>query len=69
MIFDGENGTVTFFQKREIFSSSLVVNYLLIILLFLILIGIYFILKMKHVKIKENSKEFTNNSEKTKLIE
>ena len=69
MIFDGENGTVTFFQKREIFSSSLVVNYLLIILLFLILIGIYFILKMKHVNIKENSKEFTNSSEKTKLIE
>ena len=68
MIFDGKNGTVTFFTKKEIINSTLIVNYLLFILLILSLIGIYFIVKIHHINLKRNNKEFTYNSEKTKLI-
>lgn len=69
MIFDGESGTVTFFKKREIFSSSLVVNYLLYILIVLSLIGIYLTMKMYNIiNYKMKDRDFSTNSEKIKLI-
>ena len=69
MIFDGENGNVTFFKKREIFSSTLVVNYLLYILVVLSLIGFYLTMKIhSNINTKIKNRELSTNSEKIKLI-
>ena len=50
MIFNGENGTVTFFKMRKLLNLSSSANYLLFILLFLNLAGFYFILKIYYMK-------------------
>ena len=69
MIFDGENGTVTFFKEREIFNSSLIVNYLLYVLIFMSLIGLYFTIKMhSYINSKVQDKKISNYSEKVILI-
>ena len=69
MIFDGDNGTVTFFKKRTIFTSTLLTSYLLCALLFLSLIGFYFVAKLYFFNFKSKNHDFPRYSEKTKLIQ
>ena len=68
MIFDGEKGTVTFFKKREIFSNSLLANYLLYVLLLLSLVGLYFVAKIYYINSKMKNKDFNKNSDKVTFI-
>ncbi len=50
MIFNGENGTVTFFKMKKFFNFSSLTNYLLLILFFFILIEFYFMLRIYYIK-------------------
>ena len=68
MIFDVEKGTVTFFKKREIFSNSLLANYLLYVLLLLSLVGLYFVAKIYYINSKMKNKDFNKNSDKVTFI-
>ena len=69
MIFNGENGTITFFKKRELFNSTFLANYLLYFLLFLTLAGMYFLGKIYYVNLKVKNKNVDNNPEKVKFID
>ena len=69
MIFDGDNGTVTFFKKRTLFTSTLLASYLLCALLFLSLIGFYFVAKLYFFNFKSKNHDFPRYSEKAKLIQ
>ena len=61
MIFDGENYTVTFFKKREMFNNSLIANYLLYALLLVILLGIYLIwMKLYYLNLNKKKKKIFN---------
>lgn len=62
MIFNYENGTVTFFKMKKLLSESSLTNYLLLVLLFLCSIGLILILRyyifMKIKLEKKNKRKF-----------
>ena len=69
MIFDGENETVTFFKKREMFSDSLIANYLLYALLILILLGIYLIwMKLYYFNLDGKKKKVLSDYKSVNLL-
>ena len=69
MIFDGENETVTFFKKREMFSNSLIANYLLYALLILILLGIYLIwMKLYYFNLDGKKKKVLSDYKSVNLL-
>ena len=69
MIFDGENYTVTFFKKREMFNNSLIANYLLYALLILILLGIYLIwMKLYYFNLDGKKKKVLSDYKSVNLL-
>ena len=68
MIFNGENGTVTFFKMKTFLNFSSLTNYLLLLLLFFTLIGFYFIIKVYYFKRIYNSNNKVKNKIQEKLI-
>ena len=70
MIFDSDNGTVTFFKMKKILYLSSLTYYLLYILIILSSIGFYFIIRIYYIKkmyLKEKNNE--NNPENMNLIQ
>ena len=67
MIFNGENGSVTFFKVKRLLNLSSFANYLLFILLIMNLIGLYFTLRIYCFKII-NKKNKDNENLQVNLI-
>ena len=67
MIFNGENGSVTFFKIKRLLNLSSFANFLLFILLIMNLIGLYFTLRIYCFKII-NKKNKDNANLQVNLI-
>ena len=68
MIFDGDNGTVTFYKMRKLFNSSIIINYMITSLIFLCVIGIYYSMKIYYINLRLKINDNENDSVKVNLI-